>query len=271
LKKTLTTIFSLSDTDNQFDALHGLKTSHLIDWNVDSARVRFQALNTAYGYFDAGTPEDFRKLLSLFIKLAEACRTIIVLFERNNNLDDTLAYEYAYKLMALFVDQSDLTNTEKLFDAISQDTYKLLNQSDSKKGRPFHDVLLVGLQLPAASDITDRAGWKKFIQKEGCKAFFFLSMAEKMEQKIAEQVNEHRLRAPKDLLEAQSIAKLCRYSHAEEDLAFAELCYSYKVSERRFNRCLNYLSSGWPKKSGDLIPDVIIESVHRTVSPQSLF
>jgi len=29
---------------------------------------------------------------------------MIVLFEQNNTLDDTMAYDYAYKLMELFVD-----------------------------------------------------------------------------------------------------------------------------------------------------------------------
>lgn len=259
LKETLTTIFSLTDADNNVDAVSSLTSSTLIDWNASNASAQFRVLNTVYGYFDEVKPEDFAALLTLFTTLTEACRTIIVLFENNNNVSDTLAYDYAYKLMALFVSQSDLKNTEKLFDVISQGTYKLLNQSDSKPGKPFHDTLLVGLQLPPASYLTDRAGWKKLIKKEGCKAFFFLSMAQKIEQKIAEQDAEAHLRAPNDLLEAQAMAKLCRYSRAYEDSDFADLCYGYKVSEYRFNRCLDYLSSGWPKKLGDSIADVIIK------------
>ena len=264
LKYLLTRIFSLTDADDKADALHQLEDSHLIDWTSPAWSAEFKKLNTQYGYFDGFDEEKTVSLHALFKALTTACRTMIVLFEKNNNYNDTLAYEYAYKLIALLLDPDDLKSPEKSFDKISKDTYKLLSTSDSKKVKPFHDALLVSLYLPHAHDIADKKGWRKLIKQEGIKAFHFLSMAKKIEQKIAEletpldQEGAPPLRAPKTLTEAQKISKYLLYSRAHENLSFAEICYAHHVKEECFNRCLDYLASGWPKKHEDSILNVMV-------------
>ena len=264
LKYILTRIFSLTDADDKTDAFHQLEDSHLVDWTSPGWSAEYKKLNTQYGYFDGLDEEKTVSLHALFNALASACRTMIVLFEKNNNYKDTLAYEYAYKLMALLLDPDDLKPSEKLFDKISKETYKLLSTLDSKNGKPFHDALLVSLYLPSACDIADRKGWMKLIKQEGIKAFHFLSMAKKIEKKIAEletslvQEGVPPLRAPKTLTEAQEISKHLLYSRAHENLAFADICYAHHVKEKCVNRCLDYLASGWPKKHEDSIPNVMV-------------
>ena len=153
LKQVLSKIFALTDADDKPIALAELKSIEDNDWNIDNARARFDKLNTEHGYF---TEDHFE----LFTELAIACRTMIVLFEQNNNPGDTLAYDYAYKLMALFVDPSSQIKINKLFDDISQKTHQLLKNSDDDKTHPFHDALLVKLpRLPNARNLADREGW----------------------------------------------------------------------------------------------------------------
>jgi len=257
LRHVLITLFSLKDMDDKNEALTQLKLFHGTDWNIDNAQAQFETFNTRYHYFDPPSPE----LFAIFKELAIACRTMIVLFEKNNTQEDTIAYDYAYKLMALFVDPSD-ANTTKLFDNLSQEAHKLLSQTESKDNKPFHDVLLVKLSLPEAGDLKDQAGWRQFIKQEGHNALPYLALAKKIELKIAIKPGETGPRAPKDLDEAQKMASLCRYDRATtENSTFAELCHKYKVPEDRFNRCLDYLAEppGWPKKTADSIPNIIIK------------
>lgn len=260
LKDLLTTIFTLNDTDNLADALNLLETSNFNDWDMRDASNQFDKLNLKYGYFEDLDQAQFKIIQTLFNELAAACRVMIVLFEQNNNTEDTLAYEYAYKLMALFIDKNDLNQPDKLFDRLSQETYKLLSQSDRTQDKPFHNALLVELSdLPHASDMTDRTGWIKLIKNNGLKAFYYFLIAKKIEEKIAEQPGEPNLRAPKTLQEAKEIAKFCRYTRTSEDSSFASLCEKYKVNEERFNRCLDFMALGWPKKDSDFIPEVVIK------------
>ena len=264
LKYVLTRIFSLTDADDKAAALHQLENSNLIDWTTPEWSSEYKKLDTHYGYFDGLDTEKTLILNDLFKTLAIKCRTMIVLFEKNNNIQDTLAYDYAYKLMALLVDHNDLTTPNKLFDKISQETYKLLRPLDNKTGKPFHDALLVLLHLPYARDIADRNGWMKFIKQEGIQAFRFLAMAKKIEHKIAEreplieQEDPYLLRAPKTLTEAHNISKHLLYRRANDDIEFANVCYAHHVKEETFNRCLDYIASGWPKKYEDSLPNVII-------------
>jgi len=216
LKQVLTEIFSLTDMDDKYTALKKLKIIDKVDWNTDTSSSNFDDLNKHYGYFSE-TPS--LALRALFTELAIACRTMIVLFEKNNDLNDTLAYDYAYKLMALFVSSSDLN--AKTFDTISKETYSLVSKNDSDKNHPFHDTLQVKLHLPKGDDLNDQVGWRELIKKEGIKSFYFLAMAKKIVEKIAEQTKESVLRAPKSLTEANSMAMLCSYTRAEEDSNFA--------------------------------------------------
>lgn len=73
-----------------------------------------------------------------------------------------------------------------------------MSNIESDKGHPFHEALLVKLEpLPRATELTDLSGWQELVKKEGIKAFPFLLMAKKIEEKIAEQSDEKIPRAPK--------------------------------------------------------------------------
>lgn len=254
LKQVLTEIFSLRDADDKISALEKLKSINVSDWNTDTANTRLNQLNKKYGYFSETSPD----LLALFTNLAISARVMIVLFEKNNTIDDTMAYDYAYKLMALFVDSSNLNvNT---FDTISKDIYNLVVRNDNGKGHPFHDALMVKLELPPAQDLKDaRAGWQDFVKQQGVRSFPSLAMAKKIMEQIIKQPNESILRAPKDLKEANKMLASCKYTRAAEDPDFAVLCQKYKVSENRFNLCLDYMAYQWPQKTKDSIPDIQIK------------
>ncbi len=246
LKQVLLTILALENEGDKAKALVALRAISASDWSADAALAAFNSFNTAYGYFD-DPPAPV--LLTLYTKLAISCRTMIVLFEKNNTRDDTMAYDYAYKLMALYVDPDN----PPTFKAISTETDKLVKNIDNDKGHPFHQALLVELaQLPPAGELTDRAGWRKFVKENGIKAFSFLSMAKKIEEK-----NATRACAPKTLEEAKAIAMLCRYARATDDPDFAQLCYANDVKEKRFNACLDYMGTVWPKKTADFMPDMV--------------
>lgn len=248
LKEVLQIIFKLKDDSNKEEALEKLKAITRIDWDLHGADAQWDIYNERYHYFNK-TPE----LLQLFTELACACRTMIVLFEENNTEDDTMAYEYAYKLMALFVDENK-PNTIN-FNALAKETYTLLTYSDIDKEHPFHYALLVKLGLPSAKEIQDKAGWHALVKSAGIQAFYFLAMAQKIEEKI-KTMNNNVPHAPRNIKEAEAISALCRYKRASEDFHFAQLCYRYKVDENRFNQCLDYLALGFPKKQTDTIADI---------------
>ena len=256
LKQVLKTLFLLRDEDDKSSAFSQLTAMEQKDWNTDGASAQFDMLNAKYGYFNNATQRE------VFTELAVACRSMIVLFEKNNTAEDTMAYDYAYKLMALFVDPASKDTTKEIVDYVSSQAYKLLTtNADGDKAHPFHDALLVKLsQLPRADQLTDCAGWRELVKKEGVKSFNFLAMAENIEKKISTQ-GEGVRRAPKTMDEANKMAALCRYEYSKYDSDFAELCYQYKVSENRFNLGLIYMlgdSTRWPKKCTDTIPDIQI-------------
>jgi len=255
LKQVLNTIFNTSDFNDKSEALKQLNAISDVDWSMEKTRTQFDDFNAKHGYFEGSANQ-----VELFNKLAEACRSMIVLFEKNNTQDDTLAYDYAYKLMVLFLDPNSKDDTKKLFDVISKETNLMLTNSDGDKAHPFHDALLVKLSgLPNASKLTDKAGWRKFVKENGVKSFYFLEMAEKIEEKISQQYGERDRRAPITMDEANKIAALCRYTYSRLDPNFAELCHQYKVPEDRFNACIYYLhQNSWPMKYGDSIPNIQI-------------
>jgi len=253
LQQVLINIFSATE-----DGVEELSSKLSIisddDWNTSNAADEFNKLNTKYGYFD-------EENTALFKQLAIACRTMIVLFEKNNDVDDTLAYDYAYKLMVLFSKPPEFK--PDTFDSISKKAYKLISGNTDDIAHPFHNSLLVKLELPHAEKIRDREGWLKFIEKNGVSSFEYLNMADKIEKKISEQSFPRKHRAPKDMEEAIKTAALCRYQYSHYDPDFAALCHKYKVSEARFDQCLIYLYKSeeprWPKKSTDSIPSIQIK------------
>lgn len=267
----LRTLFSTLTID---EMIARISACPLKDWAPDEMRLRsyYEQFNTKYGYFtslqprkaldaiDLSDPDskpqniEFNQhpLLSVYRSLVMACRSVAVLIERNNTPNDQMAYQYAYKLMALFFDE----NSPILqFRVVSKKINQLLIPKDKKadaKEKPFHDVLL-DLKLPPPPH--DRSGWMALIEKEGRRVLPFFSMAAKMEKKTVDH------KAPKAFNDAQRIMALLHYARAKEDPAFAQTCMANKVSQTTFNACLDFIGTPpvWPKKISDAIPALTIE------------
>ncbi len=260
LQAVLKIIFTLNENSNLSEALSALKkTQEEIEpeWDAPHLEMQWEALDKKYGYFSQLSSEQQNQYKALFRQLTLSCRKIAVLFEENNTSEDTMAYDYAYKLMAIYTDPEQKIAPN--FDEVAKAAYKLLNQSDVPLTKPFHDVLLVQLTLPQKKDVSDFAGWRRLINKVGPGAFSFFAMASQIEQKIHESTGE--LRAPKDRREAAHYFARIKYKRAGEDLNFAILCHENKYPEAWFNVCLDYMQEppGWPKKTEDNIPEIDIE------------
>lgn len=276
LKETLTIIFSSSNVDVIANSLNTLKEAPqgLSDWQALSAESEFTLLNEQYGYFDGNLSNKQKTIaFNVFMRLAISCHMMIVLFEENNTPSDTMAYSYAYKLMAMFLshetlkipcnEQSDFISmrTDELFNFISIQTHKLLDKGPKKANKPFHQILIVELQLPNRGTLNDLVGWQAFIQKRGQSAISFFNMANAIEKKIHE-CKQVRPRAPLCIEEAKEIRMNCKYERIEEDRSFANLCINYDIQNHRFNACLDFMQKGrqWPQKQWDNLPNIEIKS-----------
>ena len=271
LREALTVVFSLNDLaddESVKEAIKQLEKPHTDDWNNAHFNAEFQKINGRYKYFtDPMQTEAYEKL---FKELAITCRTITVFSETNNTDDDAdaIAYDYAYKIMALFINPNEPIPSLK---DIAKSTQDLLTKRDTPINKPFHDVLAMKLKLPVASDIGDPAGWKALIKKQGEKSFPFFAHAKEIESKTSSK------KAPVTITEAKKADVQIKYKRASEDLEFAILCYNYDTGvnsdadeepglEETFNISLDYIQSDWPKKTRDNLkktydnlPDLITE------------
>jgi hypothetical protein len=189
---------------------------------------------------------------ALFGELVVACRKICVLIEKNNTSDDTMAYDYAYSLMALLIDESKPLPD---FNTLSFQIHRLLNDT-----KTYHEHLK-GFVLPRAVDVQNRAAWLSFIAKHGTQALAFFTKAEKIEHLLAADGLSLNYRVPLDIEEAKYFDAQLTYTRSSEDRDWAFLCYQYHVPEFNFNAGLDYIGKPqvWPKKTADFIPDVSIQ------------
>ena len=148
------------------------------DWCPTEARLgaKYDALNTLHRYFPDRLKEG-PAIGGLFKELVVACRKVCVLIEKNNTADDGMAYDYAYKLMALLI---DVGHKPPSLESLSEDIHKLLTSLESKE-KPFHNCLL-DLRLPRADALRDKAGWVSFVKKFDGRALRFFSSAIKIEE-----------------------------------------------------------------------------------------
>jgi len=258
LKAALHAVF-LSDKTTNTDKtaiLTGLEASRALRLNTkERAQSQWAKLTADLGYFNE-TPDVF----PLFNELANACRAMIVLIEKNNTPDDTMAYTYAYRLMALFVDQTKSSIPD--LATIAKSTEDLLNKTAiNKKGTPYHDVLLNQVSLPVARDVKDMPGWREFIAKNQkdnmVSTLRFFAMAPAIEKQIEKERKTDL--APKTLTEATAMAARCHYARGAENPELATLCRDANVPENgdecSFNKCLDYLKTvSWPIKLTDSLP-----------------
>lgn len=220
--------------------------------------ARFEHFEEEYEYLDGCNGVKAKHLYEL---LVNSIHQQLILFEKNNSEDAaSLAYDYAYKLMAILVSSKDINEmtVEDLFEKVATETDKLLQSLDNKKKStaPYHD-LLIELILPDASLLKDVSGWQNLIKKIGRKALTYFVNAKAME--LAMHSKTGKALAPADLTECIDIAKLCVYPKRDLDPEFATLCKKYNVAEYRFNEALNFIGGVWPKKKEDYIPYVDIE------------
>ena len=249
LHLALSTLFSDQTID---EMIEHISHSTEADWapKLNALNHYYQLCNQEYEYFT--NPEKEDALFELFESLVIACQKVTVLIEKNNTSLDIMAFDYAYTLMALLVDEDKpIPNLRSLGPKIMS----LLTPKDRSlepTDKPFHDNLL-DLKLPSIDH--DREGWIKLIEKEGARVLRYFSNA------IRIQEHTHKHLAPKTWQEAQQMNQLCLYARADEDPAFTKLCYENDVEEHIFNACLDYIGSPtvWPKKTSDSIPSVTIE------------
>ncbi len=262
LQTALDTILALDESFDKPKLFKKLTT--LKEWSPDDARLQaeFQRLNEAHGFFKTSSSSAVAaaasdEQLSLFKTLVCATRKTAVLFEKNCH-DESMPYAYAYKLMALFVNPEQPI-TDDIFHQIANKANKQVAKSGIQTHQPFHDVFLV-LTLPDAHALHDLPGWQALIIKTPHLALQYFQNAVAIEAKISETTDDGP-RAPQDIQEAKAMNALCSYERADEDREFSKICAFYKVTEKRFNQCLDYMqeSPGWPKKTTDPLPNIIIE------------
>lgn len=225
------------------------------DWQALNCRKNFHHFNRKFGYFD----ETNKVIQTLYQSLVEKSRAMIVMIEKNNTPQDIIAYEYAYKMMALYIEDVSKHDASHFLNLIDGHMAKLIKGFHHKVEQPYHDALLTNLILPVANEIKDRAGWVRLVTAHGVSIYPALGFARQIEA-----LNEGY--APTNLNVAQALVAQCHYPRASEDTNFATLCHSYKVSEYRFDRCLDYMRSGWPKKMEDNLPDVSVIHENFTLS-----
>jgi hypothetical protein len=193
LRECLIRLFSLNEATHREHAdvltKEALDLSDKRDWLPNNSHLNFVKQDSEYGYFQDCSKE----AKALFEKLVIVTRTIAVLIERNNTAADTMAYDYAYKLMAVLVTPTELwtINIDDLFDIVAKRIDKLLAQKSGESSKPFHDAL-INFKLPKIGDIDDLDGWRIFIKQEGSNALKFFSKAQPIELKIAELSVPHK-------------------------------------------------------------------------------
>ncbi|NDH08298.1 MAG: hypothetical protein EBY16_01540 [Gammaproteobacteria bacterium] len=245
LQQVLSTVFSKDKItiDEMIERISGLISGGRIkDWQPDIDH-QYHRFNQEFGYFAATEP----KMEALFGELVVACRKVCVLIEKNNTPDDMMAYDYAYKLMALLIDKAKpVPSFKHLSDAIH-----LLLKPTGREYKPYHDRLL-DLSLPKAAEVHDKTGWLSFIKTHHAQALPIFSSATAIEKLLG-------AKAPKTLAQANEVLAQLIYQRGSEDKEFAQLCHKYRASEHIFDESLDYISSGWPKKDRDDIPEVTIQ------------
>ena len=262
LQHALLSVFSDNTLTEMIDAI---ESCGLNDRTPDETLIRhyYQQLNLKSGYFPS--KENVEPFIQLFSSIACVCRKITVLIEKNNSPDDTLAYVYAYRIMALFVDPTIQPIAD--FYSIAKRTDTLLKHAAAPKNTtPYHDVLLNKIYLPVANEVKDMQGWRQFIDHNTkdnlVPSLLFFSVAPCIEQQIQLERPHHL--APRTLLEAKNMYARCIYRRGAEHPELAMLCKKYNIPEDgdecSYNKCLNYLKTiNWPAKLTDNLPAPVIK------------
>ena len=216
-----------------------------LDWQPELQVMsqQFQTLNAQYRYFQY----NFTELQAIFTSLTHRLRFLMKAIEKNHYYShDQIFFVSAYKLMALFINQDHINPSYTILCERMDEIFK---------NRSIHDALVVDIQnLPDKKSLNRFVEWQPlFHQKQGywhaIKAF--AKHAHAIEAKISAE-KKLNLKAIKD-------AELTiHYQRVSEDEQFADICKTYDVSQETFNECLDIIQSGWPKKTQDKLPNLII-------------
>jgi ankyrin repeat protein len=260
LSRTLEIIDALDSTDEtSLKIVTEQLESMPPDWNAYGSNAYFERLNARLGYFKP--PADLLALNNLFNALAIACRASIVILEGNETVSDADVYDAAYAMMAFCIKENQAA--PKLED-LMKSVNRILESRDKRTTKPLQDVFL-HVNLPISSEIKDRNGWFNLIQKEGARALPFFIEASKIQGKTKEN------KAPQTIRDALAAAALVKYARGAKDPDFATLCYSYDRPgqdedaenggrlEAVFNKSLDFMATGWPKKTMDTLPNLTVK------------
>jgi hypothetical protein len=212
----------------------------LADWTPPASYTdkTFQVLNARYGYFlEQGEP--------IFNTLKPLCRKMTQLVERQ--ADDN---EMAYKLMVLFSHPQDFSDPGECLTKISKSFINISQQV--QYGTPYHDAFVTELNhFPTVADAKNIQEWRQFILNFNFPALPFFADCRSFES------------VPKTLKEAQAAQLAKIYPRAKENTEFAQFCKAYRAKNDEFEKGLDFIKTGWPKKTRDNLPLVDIKLIDR--------
>jgi hypothetical protein len=213
-------------TDGLSEQLYSFPSDRTIDKRFESFEFEQD-----YRYFvgNKNAAENFRKVF-------KACKLIADFVERNNNADDEVAYQHAYKSMVLFG-----LNENNPLAAMAE----FLKMHASKFEKPVYDSLTHN--IPKNYPPIQLRDWQLFIKKSGMRAVVFYQQATAIEKVLGGK-------APRTIQEAEEAASKIKFKRAHEYPELAKLCSQYHMEERNFNTCLEIKI-----KEKDILPDITID------------
>lgn len=194
--------------------------------------AHFKKLDQEYGYFSTN-----KNASSLFIKLFKTCKLVADYLEKNNSIDNAVAYLHAYKLMVFFN-----IKPKQSFETIEH----FIAQHGLRFEKPIHDTLVLPIPKnnPPLKYIEQ---WQRLIQQYGMTVLPLFQQAHKIEKILDEQTLAMTLES------VQEAASQIIYRNAAKNPELAKLSLQYHLSEADFEKCLTIK----PKES-DQLPNVIV-------------
>ncbi|PWY53992.1 hypothetical protein DGG96_19315 [Legionella qingyii] len=196
----------------------------------------FDSLNQKYKYFTKNQ-EDLAK--KHFIILFKGTKLIGDYFENNNDEENSLAAENAYKILVWFGLKKGRGSPFSMFEKHLKLFPDLV--------KPVHDSLVSPIPVNNKSNL-DLSGWVTFIKKYPVQGIHYFQQAANIEE-----MNDNR--APATIAEAQILAAKIVYPNASKHPEMAALFYANKLDNNLFNQCLELEKR---RKSTDNLPDIHI-------------
>ncbi len=267
---TLETILFGNTTDRLIDP-HSKDAAELWGGKLEDAKyyiptdadiaAQFRKIDSEHHFFEEDKKAGAEAAFMQFFKTAK----LIGDFVEGRHLSDydgKKAYEYAYKLTAIFY--QDSVNVLKPFN----DYLEKFIQSE----HPLRDALDFSLPTDFQYGELDRAGWQKLIFNFGPPALQLFNNAISIQNEIKDGT------APETLAQAQKAEVNKQFALKYLYPELADLCVQYGVDEKAFNACLNVQFPGFNKtteklskeqrsqyakqveiKTADKLPDIMLE------------